>query len=67
LENEVEVLRCEFAQIDASVKLQKNELTQAFKRRDCTKSDLKRTEVSYRDLQSRIDFQMNETNRLNLV
>ncbi|OHS96654.1 hypothetical protein TRFO_09803 [Tritrichomonas foetus] len=67
LENEVEVLRAEFEQVDAAVKLQKNDLMQAFKRRDATKSDLKRAEISYKDLQGKIDFQMNETSRLNLV
>ena len=67
LENEVEVLRVEFEQVDALVKLQKNELQQAFKRRDATKTDLKRAELAYKDLQGKIDFQMNETSRLNLV
>ncbi|OHT14907.1 hypothetical protein TRFO_14702 [Tritrichomonas foetus] len=67
LENEVEVLRAEFEQVDAAVKLQKNDLMQAFKRRDATKSDLKRAELGYKDLQGKIDFQMNETSRLNLV
>lgn len=67
LENEVEVLRAEFEQVDAAVKLQKNDLAQAFKRRDSTKSDLKRAELSYKDLQGKIDFQMNETSRMNLV
>ncbi|KAK8837728.1 hypothetical protein M9Y10_036263 [Tritrichomonas musculus] len=67
LENEVEVLRAEFEQVDAAVKLQKNDLMQAFKRRDATKSDLKNAELAYKDLQGKIDFQMNETSRLNLV
>lgn len=67
LENEVEVLRCEFEKVDADVKLQKNDLTQAFKRRDTTKSDLKRADLAYRDLQGKLDFQMNEIHRLEFV
>ena len=67
LENEVEVLRVEYEQVAAAVKLQKSELMEAFKRRDATKSDLKHAELNYKDLQGKIDFQMNETGRLNLV
>ena len=34
LENEVEVLRSEFVQVNIAVKLQKNKLIEAYKRRD---------------------------------
>ena len=67
LENEVEVLRGEFESVELAVKLQKNDLNEAFKRRDATKTDLKRQEMAYKDLQSKIDLQMNETNRMNTI
>lgn len=67
LENEVEVLRGEFEAVELAVKLQKSDLNQAFKRRDATKTDLKRTEMSYKELQAKIDLQMNETNRMNVI
>ncbi|KAH0793878.1 putative coiled-coil flagellar protein [Histomonas meleagridis] len=67
LENEVDFLRNEFEQVDASVKLQKNSLLEALTRRDSTKSDLKKAEKLYQELQSKIDLQHNEIERLNLI
>lgn len=67
LENEVQVLRGEYEQIAFAVKLQKNELTEAFKKRDATKVELKKSEVAYRELQSKIDFQAGETDRMNHI
>ena len=67
LENEVEVLRGEYESVEMAVKLQKNDLNEAFKRRDATKTDLKRSEMAYKDLQAKIDLQMNETNRMNTI
>jgi len=67
LESETEVLRKEFEQTDAQVRVQKNELNQAFSRRNATKSDLKTAENSYHEFESKIDFQANETERLNII
>jgi chromosome segregation ATPase len=67
LQNEVEVLRQEFQHVDEAVRLQKNEFTSAFKRRDATRSDLKRAELKYKETQTQIDFQSNELRRLNRV
>jgi predicted nucleic acid-binding Zn-ribbon protein len=47
------------------VKLQKTELHQAFKRRDTTRSDLKTNELRYKQLQTQIDFQKSEIDRMN--
>jgi chromosome segregation ATPase len=65
LENEVEVLRLEFEKVSDAVRLQKNDLTAAFKRRDATRCDLKQAEVGYKDLQTKIDFQSSEISRMN--
>lgn len=67
LENEVEVLRDEYAQIAFAVQKQKTNLAQAFKRRDATKVDLKRAELQYQELQAKIDFQSGETDRMNHI
>ena len=67
LESETEVLRKEFEITDAQVRVQAQELNQAYTRRDTTKSELKKAELKYQDLESQIDFQANETDRLNLV
>jgi hypothetical protein len=53
--------------MDAAVKLIRNELAEAFKRRDTTRADLKRAQVHFQQLQEKIDFQMNETERMNAV
>jgi len=65
--NEVEVLRKEFEAVDAEVSIKKNELVQSRKRRDTTKSELKKAELKYFSLQQKIDFQSTETKRLNKV
>jgi chromosome segregation ATPase len=67
LENEVEVLRLEFEQVSDAVRLQKNELADAFKRRDQTRSDVKMAELGYYDLQNKIDFQDSEIKHINRV
>jgi chromosome segregation ATPase len=67
LENEVEVLRLEFEQVCDVVRLQKNELASAFKRRDQTRSDLKTAELHYVELQNKIDFQDSEIRQMNRV
>jgi chromosome segregation ATPase len=67
LENEVEVLRLEFEKVSESVRLQKSELTAAFKRRDTTRTDLKTAEIGYSELQTKIDFQSSEISRMNTV
>ncbi|KAK8878679.1 hypothetical protein M9Y10_005459 [Tritrichomonas musculus] len=67
LENETEVLRREYEQIAFSVKQQKNELVQAYKKRDATKVDLKQSEIRYQELMSKIDFQAGETERMNHI
>ena len=67
LENETEVLRSEFEQIAIAVKLQKNQLSEAFKKRDKTRADLKKAEDFYKELMSKIDFQAGETDRLNHI
>ena len=67
LESETEVLRKEFEITDAQVRVQANELNQAYTRRDNTKSELKKAEVKYQSLEAQIDFQKNETDRLSLV
>ena len=67
LDNEVEVLRKEFEDIDAAVKLKKNELDQAYKRRNSTKSELKNAQVRNAEITQKIDFQRIETNMLNRV
>ncbi|EAY02861.1 hypothetical protein TVAG_174030 [Trichomonas vaginalis G3] len=67
LDNEVEVLRKEFEDIDDEVKLKKAELDQAFKRRNSTKSELKNAQLRNQDLNQKIDFQQNETKRLERV
>ena len=67
LENEVQVLRGEFDQIAFAVQHQKNELAEAFKKRDATKVALKKSQLAYLDLQAKIDFQAGETDRLNHI
>lgn len=67
LENETEVLRAEYEQVEFWVKQQKNELVQAFKKRDATKVELKKTEIQYQELMSKIDFQQGETDRMNHI
>ncbi|OHT05365.1 hypothetical protein TRFO_05948 [Tritrichomonas foetus] len=67
LENEIEVLRLEYEQIASYVQLQKNQLHEAFKKRDATKVELKKAENAYKDLMSKIDFQASETERMNHI
>lgn len=67
LESETEVLRREFETTDLQVRVQKNELLQAYTRRDATKSDLKKAELKFQELEAKIDFQANETDRLDHV
>ena len=67
LESETEVLRKEFEITDAQVRVQANALNQAYTRRDATKSELKKAELKYQELEAKIDFQSNETERLNIV
>lgn len=67
LESEIEVLRNEFEIKDAQVRMQKNDLRQAFAQRDSTKTDLKKAEQQFQVLEAKIDFQANETERLNVV
>lgn len=67
LDNEVEVLRREFEAVDAEVRLKKQELDLAFSRRNNTKSDLKRAESKYSELNQKIDYQNTETRRLNKI
>lgn len=67
LENETEVLRREYEQVAFNVKQQKNELMQAYKKRDAIRVDLKQSEIKYQELMSKIDFQAGETERLNHI
>jgi chromosome segregation ATPase len=67
LESEVEVLRREYADLAFFVQRQKNGLSEAYKRRDSTRVALKQKETEYQGLQSKIDFQSNETNRMNHI
>jgi hypothetical protein len=57
LENEVDVLRFEFNQVEGAVRIQKGELVKTFGRRDQTRSDLKQAEFAYIGLPTQIDFQ----------
>lgn len=67
LQNGVEVLQTEYAQVELAVKMQKNELSAAMKRREVSKNELKKAEAQYRELQTKIDYQANETNRMNRI
>lgn len=67
LDNEVDVLRNELTQVDAAVNAQKHQLSDAFKRREATKCQLKEEEDKYKVLQRQIDYQVTETARLNAV
>jgi hypothetical protein len=67
LESEEEVLRREFADISFRVQHQKNELSQAFKRRDNMRVALKKAEIEYRGLQAKFDFSSGETDRMNHI
>ena len=67
LDNEVEVLRTEFDQVDAAVRAQKHLLNDAYKRREATKSQLRTEEENYKKLQRQIDHQVTETGRMNSI
>lgn len=64
LKGGVDVFNYEYSTAEAEVKLLKNELTEAWKRREATKCDLRRAEEEYRGLEKVVDRQANETSRM---